>query len=251
MAFSTYYSDFRDHAFAWALTLSIGLHVLALTYLPNIHFDKLAPPRILEVDLAMPEKPQPEPANIPEPVNTPEPTAEPREPQIKPKPAPKLVQTPSPVAEPPPNPRPEPPAAPTAPAVITAPAKSETPPAFTAPPPPPEPPKEPPKPSAPNQQDIDAARNLYGSLLGREIAKHKQYPKVAQIRGWQGEATVELQIDGSGNMLSSKIHDSSGYEVLDKQALEMVKKASPFPSPPDALRGRTFNILVPVSFRLE
>lgn len=240
MALSTHYFNFRDHAFAWALTLSIGLHVLAVTYLPNVHFDKLVPPNTLEVELAVPEKPQPEP------VNTPEPAPEPAKPQIKPKPAPKLVQTPSPVAEPPPSQRPEPPAPPP-PAVITAPPKIETPPAFTAPPPPPEPPK----PSAPSQQDIDAARNLYGNLLAREIAKHKQYPKVAQMRGWQGETTIELQIDANGNVLSSKIHDPSGYEVLDKQALEMVKKASPFPAPPDALRGRTFNILVPVSFRLE
>ncbi|MEO8418523.1 MAG: energy transducer TonB [Methylophilaceae bacterium] len=241
MAFSTYYSDLRDHAFAWALTLSIGLHVLAAIYLPNMHFDQLVPPKILEVKLALPEKPQSEP------LNTPEPMPAPPQPQIKPRPAPKLAQASSPVAEPPPSHRPEPTAAPAPPAVISAPAKIETPPAFTAPPPPPEPPK----PSAPSQQDMDAARTLYGNLLAREIAKHKQYPKVAQMRGWQGRVIVELQIDGSGNVLSSIIHDPSGYEVLDRQALEMVKKASPFPSPPDALRGRTFNILVPVSFRLE
>lgn len=245
MAFSTHYSDLRDHAFAWALTLSIGLHVLAAIYLPNMHFDKLVPPKILEVKLALPEKPQPEPVNTPKPTS--EPAPEPAKPPIKPKPAPKLVQTPNPVAEAPPRSQPEQPAAPAPPAVISAPAKIETPLAFTAPPPPPEPPK----PSTPSQQDIDAARNLYGNLLAREIAKHKQYPKVAQMRGWQGSVIVELQIDGSGNMLSSNIHDPSGYDVLDKQALEMVKKASPFPSPPDALRGRTFNILVPVSFRLE
>ncbi len=241
MAFSTYYSDLRDHAFAWALTLSIGLHVLAAIYLPNMHFDQLVPPKILEVKLALPEKPQSEP------MNTPEPAPEPPQPPIKHNPAPKLVQVPSPAAEPPPRPQPGPTAVPAPPAVISAPAKIETPPAFTAPPPPPEPPK----PSAPSQQDMDAARTLYGNLLAREIAKHKQYPKVAQMRGWQGRVIVELQIDGSGNVLSSIIHDPSGYEVLDRQALEMVKKASPFPSPPDALRGRTFNILVPVSFRLE
>ena len=71
------------------------------------------------------------------------------------------------------------------------------------------------------------------------------------MRGWQGEAKVDLQIDAGGNVLASKIQESSGHEVLDQQALDMVKKAAPFPAPPDALRGRTFNILVPVSFRLE
>jgi protein TonB len=98
---------------------------------------------------------------------------------------------------------------------------------------------------------MDAARNLYGSQLAREIAKHKQYPRIAQMRGWQGEVVVDLRLDGNGKVLSSKIHTTSGFDVLDKQALEMVKKASPFPAPPDALRGSLFNILVPVSFRLE
>lgn len=135
-------------------------------------------------------------------------------------------------------------AAPTPPVIATAP-KGQTPPVFTAPPPPP------PKPTGPSQQDLDAARNLYGSQLAREIAKYKQYPRIAQMRGWQGEVLVDLQLDGSGNVLTSKIHTPSGFDVLDKQAMDMVKRASPFPAPPEALRGHSFNILVPVSFRLE
>lgn len=135
----------------------------------------------------------------------------------------------------------EPPSPP--PVIATAP-KAESLPVFTTPPPPP-------KPTGPSQQDMDAARNLYGNQLAREIAKHKQYPRIAQMRGWQGEAVVDLQLDGNGNVIASKIHTPSGFDVLDKEALEMVKKASPFPAPPEALRGHSFNILVPVSFRLE
>ena len=70
------------------------------------------------------------------------------------------------------------------------------------------------------------------------------------MRGWQGEVMLDLQLDGNGRVLSSKVQQSSGYDALDKQALEMVKKAS-FPPPPEALRGSTFNIQVPVAFRLE
>ena len=71
------------------------------------------------------------------------------------------------------------------------------------------------------------------------------------MRGWQGEAVVELQLDGSGKILSSKIQQPSGYEVLDKQALEMVMRATPFPPPPAVLSGQSFTLLVPISFRLE
>jgi protein TonB len=52
-------------------------------------------------------------------------------------------------------------------------------------------------------------------------------------------------------VISVKIKKSSTYEVLDNEALEMIKKASPFPAPPESLRGKNFNVLVPISFKLE
>lgn len=228
----------REHTFAWALIGSFVLHILVVSVLPKLHFQRAAQQEIMHVVLAPAPKPQPEP----EPVR---PQAVPK-PEPRPTPAPHHVIAPSPIAEPLPHAEPAP--EPTPPAVITAPVKPEAPPTFTAPPPPP---PEPPRPSSPSQQDIDAARNLYGSLLGREIAKYKQYPEIARRRSWQGEVVVDIQLDKNGNLQSSTIQKSSNHEALDKQALEMVKKAAPFPAPPEALRGSAFNILVPVSFHLE
>jgi protein TonB len=228
-------SGFHDQAFnqtlVWALALSLALHILAAIWLPNLKFDSIKAPEMLNVELAPPKAPKPMPAAAPEPPK----------PEILPKPIPKFE--PKHIVEPPPsyNP-PEPATSPTPPAVIAAEPKAETPPTFTAPPP------EPPKPS---DENLDAARGFYSGQLTREIAKHRQYPKIAQMRGWQGEVQLELHLDGNGNVLSSRISIPSGHDVLDQQALEMVKKAAPFPAPPDVLRGRTFNILVPVSFRLE
>ena len=106
-------------------------------------------------------------------------------------------------------------------------------------------------PPMPSQADIDNATGRYGNALWNAISKHKKYPKIAQMRGWQGEAIVELELDGSGKLKSKKITQSSGYEVLDKQALEMVEKAVPFPTPPEALRNSNFTIVIPVPFKLE
>ena len=223
-----------NQTLVWAVALSISLHIFAAIWLPNFKFDSIKVPEILNVELAPPKAPEPLPTA------TPEPAPEPPKPKVLPKPSPKFE--PKHIAEPPPNTLPEPVSSPTPPAVIVAEPRAETPPTFTAPPP------EPPK---PREEDLDAARGFYSGQLTREIAKHKQYPKIAQMRGWQGEVQIDLHLDGNGNLLSSKINTSSGYEALDKQALEMIKKASPFPAPPDALRGRSFNILVPVSFRLE
>jgi periplasmic protein TonB len=225
----------REHAFTWALCLSIALHLAALITLPKFDQEPLEPPKVLTVEISQPQ-----------PVQEPQPKPEPVKPKIEPKPIPKITPIPQPVVEKKVSPvtvQEEPPPPP----VATPAPKAEPKPTVVAQPTPPEPPK----PVAVNQEEIDNSRNQYGSLLSREIAKYKQYPKIAQMRGWQGDVAVDIQIDGNGNVLSTKIHTSSGFESLDKQALEMVKKASPFPMPPAALRAKPFNVLVPVSFRLE
>ena len=101
------------------------------------------------------------------------------------------------------------------------------------------------------QEPVTQYLESYSSLLANAIAKYKQYPKIAQMRGWQGTVVVDLEIDIKGAVISVKIKKSSTYEVLDNEALEMIKKASPFPAPPESLRGKNFNVLVPISFKLE
>ncbi len=101
------------------------------------------------------------------------------------------------------------------------------------------------------QEQVTQHLESYSSLLANAIAKYKQYPKIAQMRGWQGTVIADLEIDSKGSVISVKIKKSSTYEVLDNEALEMIKKASPFPAPPESLRGKNFNVLVPISFKLE
>ena len=100
------------------------------------------------------------------------------------------------------------------------------------------------------QEQLTQHLESYSSLLANAIAKYKQYPKIAQMRGWQGTVIADLEIDSKGTVISIKIKKSSTYEVLDNEALEMIRKASPFPAPPESLRGKNFNVLVPISFKL-
>jgi len=222
----------RENALIWAFFISIGLHLIAAIGIPNISFQEPVKPIELVIDLAPPKPEPPAPVKPPEPVK---PKVVPP-PQIKPIPQPivKPVNTPTPISEPPP--------------VIAAAPKAEVTPTFVAPTPVVTKP-EPPKPTV-NQAELDSARNQYGSALSREIAKHINYPGIAKMRGWQGVVEIDFQLDGNGKILSQKIRTSSGFEVLDKQALEMVKKSN-FPTPPEVLKTSAFNVTVPVSFRLE
>lgn len=224
---------------------------MAAVFIPNIRLEPLKKPEVLVVELAPPQK-APEPvAAPPEPAPEPEPEPPPPppkqeipKPRPEPKPKPKPAPEPEPAPDPPPQSEPE---ATAPPAVIMAPPEVEVP-TFTPPPPPP---PEPPEPIGPTQADLDAARGLYKSMLEREIVKHKEYPRIAKMRGWQGEAVIELQIDANGQPSSVKVQTSSGYEALDKTAIEMVRKTVAATRLPDILRGSISTFLVPVSFRLQ
>ena len=224
---------------------SILLHILLAVVLPNFKLDITEKkPQPLTVEIMQPTPPapvaMPEPVVEPEPIK-PEPIKKPKLITEPIKPIPKKSPEPAPIQEA----SPEPALTDPTPIIINATPKIDAPPVITVPPP------EPPKKVEPNENDVSNALSQYGGTLGRAIAKHKSYPKIAQMRGWQGECLLDLKIDSSGNVLSTNIKQSSGYESLDNQALEMVRKASPFPAPPEALRGRSFNITVPVSFKLE
>ena len=241
----------------WAIVCSILLHALLAITLPNLDFEPAKEkPVELKIEILQPVKP------IAQPVI--EPVLEPIKPKVIPL-KPKEILIPKPQNEPKVKldtpldiPRKIAPSLQEAPIVqepaqldpvaqiIAVAPQSDVLPVIIVPPAPsmPEPPQ-------PSEIDINAALSQYGSTLFRAFAKHKQYPKVAQMRGWQGQCTLEIKIDSAGNVLSTRIKESSGYDALDNQALEMSKKASPFPAPPNALQGRSFTISVPISFKLE
>lgn len=244
---STNHQQLDGNALIWAIAASILLHLLVVIIAPNFqHTIEKEKPQILKIELQQPKAPAPPSVAEPlPPVSTPEPPKpqpikkEPK-PIIKPKPIKKVV--PEPISEPEvttPTPIEN---------VIAVAPSPERQPTIVAPPPTPV--VEPPPPE-PSQIDIDSALNTYGNLLGRAIAKYKSYPKIAERRGWEGTALLDLKIDSNGKVLSAVVRESSGYEALDKRALEMVEKASPFPAPPKVLQGRTLSISVPVAFKLS
>lgn len=239
------HSTSNENTLIWAIICSMLLHVLLAVVIPNVKFDKVKTPEVLTVELVNIPAP---PVSQPEPIQ-PQPE-QPKPEQIKPKTEPKPIIKPLPtpkVVKADPLPHQSPPTTQTE--VISVAPRPEAPPSPVPPVPVVIP--EPPKPVAPSQVDMTAARNSYNSTLWGAIGKYKQYPKIAQMRGWQGEALVELLLDGNGKLISKKILKSSGYDILDKQALAMIEKAAPFPAPPEALRASSFTITVPIPFTLE
>ncbi len=81
--------------------------------------------------------------------------------------------------------------------------------------------------------------------------RYKRYPAIAMEKGWQGRVEVRMVIGANGMLASTSIKTSSGHEILDNQAMDMLKKGKTTVQIPAGLRGREFSIDVPVIFNLD
>ena len=109
----------------------------------------------------------------------------------------------------------------------------------------PQPPRPPPVVELPTDGMIAA----YGSGFKAAVDKNRRYPRIAQDRGWQGTAMVLVKVMPGGRLGEVSIAKSSGVELLDETARDMVKTAQ-LPAMPDVLRNHGFEMRVPVEFRL-
>lgn len=196
--------------------------------------------------------PQPEP---------PKPKAEeppPPPPVAKPAPAP----TPTPVAKPAPVAKSAPtvPAAPTAaPAPSAAPSSESTASPSSAPSAPSAPvAKAEPgggsptaAPAAPSADADPGTLRQYQLAIITTARKYKRYPRAAMDNNWEGKVEVRMVIGANGMIVSMSIKTSTGHELLDKTALDMITKAKPLTPIPPSLRGKEFTVDVPVVFSLK
>ncbi len=91
----------------------------------------------------------------------------------------------------------------------------------------------------------------YTQLISLWIQKFKVYPEDARAKGLQGATVVRIRIDRRGNINYYALERSTGIELLDHAAIDMIRRANPVPAVPnDYPAGDTFEFLIPVNFSL-
>ena len=90
----------------------------------------------------------------------------------------------------------------------------------------------------------------YTQQLSGQVGRQKQYPQIARLRGWQGTAIVAIQLSAEGNIVTATIAQSTGHDVLDQQALSMIRHAGPLPALPYAIAGDALTVQLPIVFAL-
>ena len=81
------------------------------------------------------------------------------------------------------------------------------------------------------------------------IDSSKTFPLGGYCR--EGLVKISFMIDRAGNLLSSSVAESSHVPAFDAEALAILKRAQPFPPPPDAVAGPFVNLTVPLNFRQQ
>ena len=91
----------------------------------------------------------------------------------------------------------------------------------------------------------------YRQRLAELFARHQEYPRIAAMRGWEGEVRLRLRVARKGNLLAVQVDRSSGFEVLDQHALAMLEGLPGLPPLPDGVDGNEIQVVVPVNYTLK
>jgi len=100
--------------------------------------------------------------------------------------------------------------------------------------------------------DAEPAENT--RLTGGSVSGFDRHsmPRIAREQGWEGTVTLKFKILASGEVAGIQVIGSSGHEVLDDHAVEMLRSAHVAPcrrgdTPVDCPTSK----ILPIHFRLE
>lgn len=105
--------------------------------------------------------------------------------------------------------------------------------------------------AAPKDEVSPDGVRQYRLNLAREARRFKRYPPLARQRGWEGVVVVLVSTVASGLVPQVSLSQSSGFELLDQEALELVSQAAHTATVPESLRNRQFGLTLPIHYRLD
>jgi TonB family protein len=90
---------------------------------------------------------------------------------------------------------------------------------------------------------------LMRMLWGR-ITERKRYPHEARMNQWEGRVIVRVVIDAQGQLLDASVATGSGYEALDRAALETIKESCPL-TLSQPLGQERIVLRIPIQYKLN
>ena len=96
-----------------------------------------------------------------------------------------------------------------------------------------------------------ASISSYQALVLAHLQRHRVYPAAARDQGITGVAAVRFALASNGSVISAGLARSSGQGILDSAAVDMVRRASPFPPFPPGIGRARLDFAAPIRFNLR
>lgn len=96
-----------------------------------------------------------------------------------------------------------------------------------------------------------ALLKIYRSNLLKKTYQHVVYPDSAIEKSQEGEVVLMVTVDRNGKVKAIDYDSRARFNSLNKAASIAVKRAKPYPAVPARLEGQTFQISMPIRFRLQ
>jgi protein TonB len=90
----------------------------------------------------------------------------------------------------------------------------------------------------------------YNRWLKLKVESVLRYPELAAVSGYQGTLYIKFDILKDGALGDLEILKSSGYKILDDEALRAIRASAPFQPLPDAWKMERYSIRAAVIFYL-
>lgn len=97
----------------------------------------------------------------------------------------------------------------------------------------------------------EALLDAYRRQLHALVATPRDYPRLAALRGWEGEVRLRLRIARKGNLLAVQLDRSSGFDILDQHALAWLERHGDFPPLPERWEGSDLQVVIPIHYKLR
>ena len=91
----------------------------------------------------------------------------------------------------------------------------------------------------------------YQDMVKQKIESCRRYPPWAKKQGFEGTVHIKFTILSTGFAKNIKIIKSSGFNILDKEAISTIKRAQPFPPIPEEMKVSSLTMEVSVVFTLR
>lgn len=96
-----------------------------------------------------------------------------------------------------------------------------------------------------------AAPESWQRAVLAHLGRHKRYPADARSRRLEGEVVVSFRVDHGGKVADASVLEGSGHAALDREAIEMLRRAEPLPALPARVAASSATLLVPIRYRLK